>query len=371
MGMPEKENLVKCITDGWVSGGDFIADFESRMALACNRSYACATSSGTTALHLALKSLSIGPGDYVIVPTLTYVATMNAVIQCGAIPVFVDSRASDWQMDMEHVRFILAKQNISAVVSVHLYGAPCDMTELERIRVDGKHEVDIIEDAAQALGSGLDGRPVGSFGDISCFSFYGNKNITTGEGGMCLTDSKELEYRMNHLKNHATVYAEGENKYYHDTLGYNYRMSNLQAAVGCAQMKRLDEIMKRKGEICSLYTATIFRPIARKELKNGCVETWRLKGRGVKAGRWLYSLIVESESLRDGLMAHLKDNGIESRPFFGPCHLLGHVSDMTVYPVAEHLSKRGLNLPTYVQMTDEDVKFISGKVIEFLRHNVI
>ncbi len=365
MGMPEKENLVKCITDGWVSAGNFVADFEDQMAGYCHRDFACSTSSGTTALHLALEALGVGKGDLVIVPTLTYIATINAVLQCGAIPIFVDSRESDWQMDEKAVSAAIFARDIKAVVAVHLYGAPCDISEIEW--ACESNNVRLIEDCAQALGSAVDGRPVGSFGDASCFSFYGNKNITTGEGGMVLCDDAALWTELNHIKSHSTVYSKG---YSHDKMGYNYRMSNLQAAVGCAQMERLDGILERKQEICSLYTSTIFKPVAEGEFGRGRIGTWRLRGRGVHAGRWLYSLVVQSEGLRDGLIEHLKAKGIESRPFFSPCHLMPHVGEYAIYPVSENLSKRGLNLPTYPEMTDLSVKFVSNEIIQFLRHNV-
>lgn len=370
LGLTERHNLSQCIDEGWVSGGRFVAEFEQGLAKLCNRKHVTATSSGTTALHLALAALGVSKGNLVIVPTLTYIACANAILYCGAKPIFCDSRESDWQMDVESVSDIVDFNGggIKAVIAVHLYGAPCSIDELGRFcRQRG---IFLIEDAAQAMGSELNGRPVGSFGDVACFSFYGNKNITTGEGGACLTDDDEIARKLSHLRSHATKRGEESNEYYHDELGYNYRMSNLQAAVGCAQLEKLDLILDRKEEICQLYTSTIFRPMAAGEFPER-VHTWRLKGRGVKAGKWLYSLVLDTWELREGLIKFLAENGIESRPFFGPCHLMGHFSgSMSDFPVAESLADRGINLPTYVQMTDEDVKFIAGKVVEFLRNNV-
>lgn len=371
LGMPEKENLVQCITEGWVSGGRFVAEFEQKLAKLCNRKHVAATSSGTTALHLALAALGVGEGDLVIVPTLTYIACANAIRYCGAQPIFCESRESDWQMDVENVNEIIKFHNgdIKAIIAVHLYGAPCSIGELEEICI--LRGIALVEDAAQALGSELNGRPVGSFGDVSCFSFYGNKNITTGEGGACLTDNYDLACQLKHLRSHATISNDETRAYFHNDLGYNYRMSNLQAAVGCAQLEKLDLIMDRKEQICQLYTTSIFRPIAAGEFPE-IVKTWRLSGRGVKAGKWLYSLVLDTWELREGLMKFLKENGVETRPFFGPCHLMGHFSSpsMADFPVAEDLANKGINLPTYVQMTNEDVKFIAGKVVEFLRNNV-
>lgn len=374
LGHEEQTNLIKCIADGWVSAGSFVTDFEKGMSEECDRIHACATTSGTTALHLALSALGIGPGKKVLVPTLTYIATVNAILYCGATPVFCDSRKSDWQMDEQEAANAIIRESVDAVIAVHLYGAPCDVTFLEKFCKD--HKVLLIEDAAEAIGSELDGRPVGNFGDASCFSFFGNKNITTGEGGMVLTDDPGLALKMKHLRSHATFTTQPfkedngwKKSWRHDELGYNYRMTNLQAAVGCAQLDKLEDILIRKQEICELYTKEIFRPIARNEISGG-VETWRLRRRGVEAGRWLYSLVTDTQALRDGLIHYLYENRIESRPFFEPCHLQNHTRDFSVFPVAESLSRRGINLPTYADMTDEDVKYISGKVVEFLRHNV-
>ena len=347
-----------------------MAEFEQGLAKLCNRKHVTATSSGTTALHLALAALGVGKGDRVIVPTLTYIACANAIRYCGAVPIFCDSRKSDWQMDVDHVsKLVNLYENIKAIIAVHLYGAPCDISFLEKFCYERK--IHLIEDAAQAIGSAVDDRPVGSFGDVSCFSFYGNKNITTGEGGACLTDDKNIAYKLGHLKNHATVKNEETRESFHDDLGYNYRMSNLQAAVGCAQLGKLESILDRKEEICKIYTATIFKPMAAGEFPYR-IRTWSLKGRGVKPGRWLYSLVLSTWELREGLMNFLAENGIESRPFFGLCHTMANLNgpNITDLPVAEELADTGINLPTYVQMTDEDVKFISGKVVEFLRNNV-
>lgn len=371
VGMPEKKNLVQCISEGWISKGEFVDAFEDAMACLCNRNHAVSTSSGTTALHLALEAFGLS-GYKIIVPTLTYVASVNSILQAGATPVFVDSRESDWQMDIEEVMEKALSEAVGAIMAVHLYGAPCDIRKLESFCEE--YNIFLIEDAAEALGSKVDGFPVGSFGDVSCFSFYGNKNITTGEGGMALTDDKDLASMMRHLKNHATCRKPGAIKnYYHDELGYNYRMSELNAAVGFAQLGRLDYILKKKEEICNLYTDTIFKLIASGQLKE-VIKTWKLRGRGVKAGRWLYSLVLETKELRDGLIVHLENQLVESRPFFEPCDTFEHVGgnkDTIDFPVAYDLSQRGINLPTYPQMTDDDVKFISGQVIEFLRHNVI
>ncbi len=367
LGQPEKTNLNACIDDGWVSGGYFISLFEKLMEEACDRNFGCTTSSGTTALHLALEAFGIGKGDKVIVPTLTYIATANAILQCGATPVFIDSRESDWQMDERDVFRKITEGNISAVIAVHLYGVPCDIKWIEEVCEKGS--VLLIEDAAEALGASYGGRPVGSFGEMSCFSFYGNKTVTTGEGGMVLSDEEEIQAKLKHLRSHATVIDTG---YYHDELGYNYRMSNLNAAVGCAQMTRLDSILKRKQEICELYTKTIFREFysSGSALTHG-VETHRLRGRQVKSGYWLYSLVADSKELRDGLMLHLLDNGIDSRPFFTPCHTMPYMpKTKETFPVATDLSERGFNLPTYPELTDDDVKYISEQVLVFLRNNV-
>lgn len=367
LGMQEKINLNKCIDDGWVSGGRFVPLFESKLSVFCKREYGCSTSSGTTALHLALLACGVGPGDRVIVPTLTYIATVNAILQCGAVPVFCDSRPSDWQIDEVEVANRIQEGNIKAALIVHLYGVPCDIAFIEEVcKASG---VILIEDVAEALGGSVGGRSLGSFGDASCFSFYGNKTLTTGEGGMVLCDNSGIKNRVNHLKNHATVKGKG---YVHDRLGYNYRLSNLHAAVGCSQIDRLDSILKRKEEICNLYTKTIFREfnMAGYALSGG-VATHRIRRRGIRSGYWLYSLVADSGSLRDGLMNHLAEEKIETRPFFTPCHSMDYMPPTTEsFPVATDLSDRGFNLPTYPELTDDDVKYISEQVLVFLRNNV-
>lgn len=354
LGDSEKDNLTACIDEGWVSSGRFIGEFEGRMSKLCGRKFGCATSSGTTALHLALTACGIGEGSKVLVPTLTYIATVNTILQCGAEPIFIDSRREDWQMNDTRVSIRIAGGDIDAVVAVHLYGMPCNIEFLERICKD--RGVVLIEDVAEALGGKVGGGPLGSFGDVSCFSFYGNKTITTGEGGMVLCGNRGIYQALKHLKNQATV-KPGE--YVHDRIGFNYRMSNLNAAVGCAQLGRLEDILKRKEEICDLYSS---------ELK-GRVEMCVSRIKDVHVGHWLYSFLVETKELRDGLVDHLCGKGIESRPFFTPAHTMKYMGakhNNSHFPVAQDISGRGINLPTYVSMTNDDVLWISAKVLGFL-----
>lgn len=362
LSMAEKKNLSACVDEGWVSGGRFLGEFESGMMKLCRRAFGCATTSGTTALHLTLVACGIGPGNKVLVPTLSYIAVTNSVLQCGAEPVFIDSRLTDWQINDSHVANRIMEGDIDAVIAVHTYGVACNILFLEDLCRD--RGVILIEDAAEALGGSFGGRSLGSFGKASCFSFYGNKTITTGEGGMVLCDDKELNEKVKHLRSHATV--KGGN-YIHDRIGFNYRMSNLHAAVGCAQLERLDKFLKRKKEIYNLYDKQIFSKL------KGVVSTYRLSRKDITVGYWLYSFTVVSEKLRDGLIRHLYKNGIEAKPFFKPAHTMEYVNnvgDACNYPVAQNLSERGINLPTYVSMTDKDVRFISSRVIDFLTNSV-
>ena len=232
LGDLEKDNLTACIDEGWVSSGRFIGEFEGRMSKLCGREFGCATSSGTTALHLALEACDIGPGSKVLVPTLTYIATVNTILQCGAEPIFIDSGLLDCKINSLHVTNRIEEGDVDALLAVHLYSVPCNIVFFEELCAD--REIILIEDVAEALGGSVGGRPLGSFGSASCFSFYGNKTITTGEGGMVLCDDHTILSNLKHLKNQATI-KSGE--YEHNRIGYNYRMSNLNAAVGCAQLE--------------------------------------------------------------------------------------------------------------------------------------
>ena len=354
LGEEELENVIKAVKSGWISSkGEFIEKFERDFARYCGVKHGIATSSGTTALHLALAALGIGKGDEVIVPTLTFVATANSVTYCNAKPVFIDSHPEYWCMDPEKIEERIT-ENTRAIICVHLYGHPCDMDWIRDIAED--HELYIIEDAAEAHGAEYKGRKVGSFGDISCFSFYGNKIITTGEGGMCLTNDEELAEKMRLLKDHG---MSRERKYWHEVVGFNYRMTNLQAAVGVAQLRKLDEFIEKKRQIARWYAEGL-RDLAEK----GFV-TLHPEMPWAKCVYWMYSILVEDKYgiTRDRLMEKLERNGIETRPFFHPIHKMPPYKSNESLDIAEKLSKKGMNLASGLVSGKADI----NKVIRSIR----
>ena len=358
LGEEELKNVIEAVKSGWISSkGKFIEEFEGGFAKYCGVKYGVATANGTAALHLALKSLGINKGDEVIVPTLTFVATANAVIYCNAKPVFVDSHPEYWCIDPEKIEERITK-NTKAIIVVHLYGHPCDMDWIMDIAED--KGLYVIEDCAEAHGAEYKGKKVGSFGDIACFSFYGNKIITTGEGGMCVTDNEELAERMRLLRDHG---MSRHKKYWHDIVGFNYRMTNLQAAIGVAQLGKLDEFIEKKRQIAKWYAEEL------KELEEKGLIELHPEMPWAKCVYWMYSILIgdEAKISRDELMKKLEEKGIETRPFFIPMHILPiHKRDKR-FPVAEKLAREGVNLPSSVKLNREDVEIIVDCLRRFLK----
>jgi perosamine synthetase len=352
LGKEELKNITEVVKSGWISSkGKFISEFEKKFAEYCGCKHGTAASSGTAALHLALKALGIKKGDEVIVPTMTFIATANAVAYCGAKPVFVDSHPDYWCIDPEKIEEKITK-NTKAIIPVHLYGHPCDMGAIVDIAKD--RDLYIVEDAAEAHGAEYKGRKVGSFGDISCFSFFANKIITTGEGGMCLTDYDELDQRMRVLRDHG---MNPNKKYWHDVVGFNYRMTNLQAAIGVAQLGKIEKIIDIKRGNANLYNSLL-------KGVNGITlpgeEKW---ARNVY---WMYSILVEDEYgiSRDDLMKKLEDKGIESRPLFYPIHTMPPYKHTGNFPIAEALSKKGVSLPSSAKLKREEIEKICKCIVQ-------
>jgi perosamine synthetase len=351
-------NEVKYITkailkDGRVSSSGYYLDkFKHDFSAFCNRKYALATSNGTTALHLALIGLGIGPGDEVIVPTFTFVATAAVVRHVGATPVFVDSKEEDWTLDEKMLDKVKTPRT-KAIISVDIYGVPCDYDYIEKWCK--KNKVFLIEDAAEAHGGKYKNRMVGSFGDISCFSFYGNKIITTGEGGMCLTNNPKLYEKMRVLKHHGMLQA---GVYLHKIVGYNYRMTNIQAAIGCAQFERIDSFIKKRKDHDLLYKELLkdvpgisFQPI-----KSTATPSY-----------WFFNVIVSKNV--DLIRKLLSEKGIETRPLFIPLHsqkVYKEFSKGKKFPVADNLHKSGLTLPSSPKLTNSDLKYIANSLKEII-----
>lgn len=354
LGKDELNNVIEAVKSGWVSSaGKFIPEFEEKFTAYCGTKYGIATSNGTTALHLALAALGIKAGDEVVVPTLTFVATANSVTYIGAKPVFVDSHREYWCIDPEKIEEAITSRT-RAIIPVHVYGHPCDMDPI--MDIAKKHRLFVVEDAAEAHGAEYKGKKVGSFGDVACFSFFGNKIITTGEGGMCLTDNEELAEKMRILRNQG---MNPHRRYWYDTVGFNYRMTNLQAAVGVAQLNKIDEFIDKKKKLAEWY-AEGFREFKEKELLSLHPEMpWS------SSIYWAYSILLQDSFglCRDEIMARLKLEGIETRPLFYPIHIMPPYNRGENYPVAEELGRKGISLPSSVNLTAEQVQYIIDTIM--------
>jgi perosamine synthetase len=351
MGARELELVTDCVTSGWISSlGKYIPAFEEQFSAYCGARYGVATSNGTTALHLALVTLGIGQGDEVLVPDLTFVATANAVVYTGATPVLVDCDAATWQMDAADLEARITPR-AKAVIPVHLYGHPCDMDAINAVA--RRHHLWVIEDAAEAHGAKYRGKRVGALSDISAFSFYANKIITTGEGGMVLTNNKEWADKAASLRDHG---MSKERRYYHPVIGYNYRMTNLQAAVGVAQMERIDEFIERKRQQAALYN---------KHLAGIPGITLPPEAEWAYNVYWMYSILVDDTHFgcdATALMAHLRLNSIDSRPFFVATHDLPPHARPDTYPVSTRLARQGINLPSAPNLDEATITRIADAV---------
>lgn len=339
----EIEYLQECIETGWVAaGGPFVRKFEDAFAARHGLERAVATNSGTAALHLALRALGIGAGDEVIVPALTFVASANPIRYVGATPVFADVEPDTYTLDPAEVERLVTERT-RAVMVVHLYGHPADMDAVNDAA--RRHGLAVIEDATEALGSAYRGEPCGLLGQIGCFSFNGNKIMTTGGGGMVLTRDDDLLERVRYLSLQAR--EPGTREYVHGDVGFNYAISNLHAAVGLAQLERLDLFLSAKRAIAARYRERLadvpgFRVCAEAE--------W------AHSNFWLPSVLVQDELGRDrvAVMADLLSLGIDTRPFFTPLHMLKPYQHVERLPVAEDLHARGISLPASVDLKPDD-----------------
>lgn len=344
----ERELVLDCVDSAWISSlGRHILEFERSFAAFCGARFGVATSNGTTALHLALAALGVGPGDEVLLPALTFVATAAAVAYTGAQPVFVDSEAATYNLDPDLIEAALTPRS-KGIIAVHLYGHPARMEAI--LHVAGRHGLWVLEDAAEAHGaqvrlSGWDWQPVGSLGRASCFSFYGNKIITTGEGGMVLSDDEELVARLRLLRDHG---MDPQRPYWHPVVGYNYRMTNLQAALGVAQVERIEAILAHKAAIAQQYNQRLSGVPG---LRPPPAQPW------ARPVNWLYSLVVEPSFplSRDDLRLFLLKQGVDSRPFFTPLHLLPPYRSGQNLPLAEDLAARGISLPSGPAITPAEI----------------
>lgn len=346
----EKKYVDDCIDSTWISSkGKYVGMFEDAFAKYIGTNYAVSVNNGTIALHLALLMLGIGEGDEVIVPTFTYIASVNAITYTGAKPVFADSSEETWQVDPEQVQKKITKRT-KAIIAVHLYGHPCDMDAL--MGLCNKYGLYMIEDCAEAIGSVYKGKKVGNIGHVSCFSFFGNKTITTGEGGMVLTNEKYLFEKAVHLKNQGL--ADGY-EYWHNIVGYNYRMTNICAAIGLAQLERIDSFLEKKRKIAIKY---------KENLKTIPVVTHK-EEKGVVHSYWMNSIITRSNEERKRLNDYLEEKKIETRPTFYPVHMMPMYLEKGDYHVAEKIGLRGINLPSWPGLSDEQITYICEQIDAF------
>lgn len=361
LGRHELNYLHKAIEDNWVAPvGPNIDGFERDLSQFTGRQHAVALSSGTAAIHLALLLLGVGAGDEVIVPSFTFVATANPVRYVGAEPVFVDSEPATWNLCPERLREALTDRQrlgkrVRAIIVVHLYGMPARLTEV--LAVAGEFGVPVLEDAAEALGSRYQGRPLGSFGALSVLSFNGNKIITTSGGGALLTDDAAWAARARFL---ATQARDAAPHYQHSEQGYNYRLSNLLAGIGRGQMELIEERVKRRRDIYAQYDE-LLKPLE-------AVQVGPAEPAGLHANRWLTTLLLRpdlTDRTPEDLRLHLERHNIEARPLWKPMHLQPLFAASPAYggPVCADLFARGLCLPSGSSMTDADVR----RVVQALR----
>ena len=351
LGEIELKYVSECILTGWVSSaGKYVTRFEQMFSDFCGTQFGISTSSGTTALHLAMVALGIGPGDEVIVPSFTFISTANAVAFTGATPIFIDSEMATWNMDSDAIESAITNKT-KAIIPVHIYGHPADMSPM--IEIADKHNIAVVEDAAEAHGALYKGNKAGSLGNMGIFSFYGNKTITTGEGGMVVTDNKEMADKIRILRDHG---MDPEKRYCHSVLGYNYRMTNIQAALGVAQMERIDHIVGRKCSNAALYGS---------ELRGIPGITLPPNAEWAKNIYWLYSILVDEKEF--GMSAvelgkRLKIKSIETRPLFPPIHQQPIYDTKQNLPVCEKLSKTGLSLPSSVNINKDEINRIAWEI---------
>lgn len=346
----ENNNVLECMSSTWISSkGPFISEFENKFSNFINSPNVTTVSNGTVALHLALDSIGIKPGDEIIVPALTYIASVNTILQIGAKPIYVDSIEKTFQINPNEILNKITKKT-KAVMIVHLYGQSCAMEEI--LNICKKFNLLLIEDCAEAFGTYYRGKHVGTFGDVATFSFFGNKTITTGEGGMVVAKNTDVIERARLLKNQG---VSSKKEYWHEVLAYNYRMTNICAAIGCAQISKATEILEKKRKIAYLYE---------KNLNDLPLRTHTEEEMTIHSF-WMCSIVLNNASKTHDLRSFLREKEIETRPFFYPANQFSHCKTDEVFPIAELLSSTGINLPSYPSLKDEEVIYIANSVREF------
>jgi perosamine synthetase len=348
----EKKYVNECLDTVWISSaGKFIALFEEAFAAFCNTSFAIACNNGTSALHLALMGLGVASEDEVLVPTLTYIATANAVRYCNATPVFLDSEPRTMNLDPSRIEEKITRKT-KGIIVVHLYGHPCDMDPI--LSIARKHGLFVLEDAAEAHGATYRDVKVGSIGDAATFSFFGNKIVTTGEGGMVTTKNASLAERMRLLRGQG---MDPKQRYWFPIIGHNFRMTNIEAAIGLAQMEKVEWHLTKRRQIADWYRKHLSR--LRDWIALPIEEAW------AHHSFWIYTVLIDPATPigRDEFMRELAERGIETRPVFYPMHTMPPYRERDgTYPTAEDLARRGVNLPTHGLLTEEDIAYIAETI---------
>ena len=356
----EKKYLLECIETGWVSSeGPFIAEFEQKFAARMGRKHGIAVCNGTAAIDATIEALDIGPGDEVIMPTFTIISCISQIVRNGGKPILIDSDPNTWNMDVTHIESRITSRT-KAIMIVHIFGLPVDVEPI--LEIAKRHNLKVIEDAAEMHGQNYKGKACGSFGDVSIFSFYPNKHITTGEGGMILTDDDALAEACRSLRN---LCFQPNKRFVHERLGWNLRMTNMQAALGLAQLERLDQFVDRKRHMGALYTKLL------KDVKG--LKLPQEKTNYAENIYWVYGLLVDESTGMNAeiVMRKLAERGIGTRPFFYPMHQQPILRRMGLFeddkhPVAERMYSQGFYLPSGLGLTDGQFERSAEEVTKVL-----
>lgn len=354
----DKENLIKCIDTGWISSqGEFIEMFENSFAKWNDVSYGVASSNCTTALHLALKALDIGPGDEVICPDLSFIAPANMIRVTGARAVLVDVDLTSWCLSPSKIIEKITHQT-KAIIVVHVFGHAASMDEI--MAIANKYNLAVIEDVAEAPGAMFKGKKVGTFGHIACYSFFANKIMTTGEGGISITSDSSLAKKMRIYRDHG---MSRERRYVHEVVGFNYRMTNMQAAIGVAQLNRLDDLLEQR-----LIQESKYKKLFERTKKIN----WRPVCEWTKHVHWMSTITLDIKELRDPLLHHMASIGIDCRQMIYPIHMaqpyLNEGSDAE-YPNTTNISLRSLHIPSSLKITEDQQYIVANSIIEWVEKN--
>jgi len=361
----EKKNVKKCLDTGWLSSeGLYVKKFEENFSKYNNKKYGIAVSSGTAALEISIKALNLKKGDEIIIPAFSIISTALCIVKLGMKPVLVDSNISTWNMDPDMVIKKITKKT-KAILITHIYGFPVDMNKI--LKISKKENIKIVEDTSEMIGQKYYKKKCGTFGDLSTFSFYANKHITTGEGGMILTNSKNLYEKCKSLRN--LCFGKGNERFNHDDLGWNYRMTNIQGAIGCGQLKNISWIVKRKREIGRRYISIL----------NKCDKIYIQPNRLNFADNifWVFGVLIKKKTRisRDKLVKMLLKRKIQTRNFFHPMHKQKIFKKMKVFskkeklPNSEYLSKNGFYLPSGLGITNKEIDVAGNALLNILKNS--